>query len=341
MALDLLGNDAAILSGIENMTGEAYAMGIHGATKLQQVFSDAILMRRTYAGGNQNRVILGQSGTQKSYELWGQFTGGIHNRGNVGRYSGYELNNYGVIVGAEKKLSRRWFGGVALAYDNASVDLDDRYAQDDFDAFRVSLYGGYAGKNWYGSGYAGYAKNWHDVTRNNPVLGFRNTGKYDDNVFSNGVEFGRVARLYGGTQFIPSVGLHWIHLNSPSLMESGNAISALAVSKGSYDSVRLPIGARLNRTHYGERIAVTPEVRAFYIAELADESAGVTTAFASSLGSGSVFADSGSGGHNGANFGTGVTATIRNSFTLGVDYDYEIWENYDRHNLVGSMTYRW
>ena len=83
-----------------------------------------------------------------------------------------------------------------MAYDNASVDLDDRFAQDDFDAFRVSLYCGYAGKNWYGTG---YAKNWHDVTRNNPALGLRNTGKYDDNVFSNDVEFGRVARLYGGT----------------------------------------------------------------------------------------------------------------------------------------------
>ena len=25
----------------------------------------------------------------------------------------------------------------------------------------------------------------------------------------------------------------------------------------------------------------------------------------------------------------------------GDDYDYETWENFDRHNLVGSMTYRW
>ena len=113
------------------------------------------------------------------------------------------------------------------------------------------------------------------------------------------------------------------------------------MSKSNYDRVRLPIGTRLNRTLYGQRIAATPEIRAFYIAEPADESAGVTTAFASSLGNSTAFADRGSGGHNGATLGTGVTATIKNSFSLGVDYDYEIWENYDRHNLVGSMTYRW
>ena len=46
-ALDLLADDATTISGIENATGEAYAMGMHGATKMQQVFSDAILMRKT------------------------------------------------------------------------------------------------------------------------------------------------------------------------------------------------------------------------------------------------------------------------------------------------------
>ena len=83
----------------------------------------------------------------------------------------------------------------------------------------------------------------------------------------------------------------------------------------------------MNRTFCCGNVAVTHEVRAFYVAELADESASVATAFASSLGSGTTFADSGSGGHNGATLGAGVTAAISNRFTLGVDYDYEIWEN--------------
>lgn len=95
------------------------------------------------------------------------------------------------------------------------------------------------------------------------------------------------------------------------------------------------------RTFTSKRIAWTPEVRAFYVAELADTRAGLNTAFASSMGSGTAFADSGSSGRSGGMFGTGVTTQVTTRLSVGIDYDYEVWEHYDRHNLTGNVTVRW
>ena len=342
-ALDSLTDDAAVISGIENATGESYAMAMHGEVRLQQVFNDFILARKTYYRDDQHRVVLGQSARfgLTDNEIWGRFTGGSHDRSNIGRYSGYDLNSYGVAFGLEHKIGSRWFGGVAFGYDNARMELDDRFAKNSFEAFRTSLYGGYAGTRSYFSGYAGYAKNWHDVTRNNPALGFTNHGKYDDDIFSTGFELGMVRQLWENAQLIPSFGVHWVHLESPEFTESGSEVSALRLSKSRYNSVRVPIGARLNKTFAVRSISLTPEVRAFYVAELADSQSGVYTAFASSFGSGTAFADSGNGGHSGGMFGTGVMAQITDRLSMGLDYDCEVWENYDRHNLIGNVTYRW
>lgn len=344
-ALDSLGDDASVLSGIENSTGEAYAATILGTVNLQQVFNDSLLVRKTYNFPKRKHAVRGQCGSgldnRSDFELWGTFTGGLHDRGSIGRYSGYDLSNYGVAVGVERNFGSRWFGGVAFGYDNAHLKLDDRFAKDDFDAVRASLYGGYTARDWYLSGYAGYSKNWHDVRRNNPVLGFSNRGKYNDDVYSGGLELGRTFRSCNGFRFTPSVGVHWVHLENPGFNESGSAASALRISKSSYDSVRIPIGVRLDKTFKYGSIAWTPELRAFYVSELGDTGSGLNTAFVASPGTGSVYADSGKSGRNGGMFGAGLNAQITNCLSVGIGYDYEVWENYDRHNLSGNVTLRW
>jgi len=343
-ALDLVTDDASIISAIENATGEGYAMSMQSIASLQRVFNESLLTRKIYENHKQELVILGQNSfcnRLAKYEIWGRITGGSHDRSNIGRYSGYDLSHYGVSLGIEREIGARWFGGVALGYDHADLNLDDRFARNKFEAFRVSLYGGFTGRNRYTSGYIGYAKDWHDMRRNNPVLGFSNRGKYDDNVFSIGSEVGKILKWGDRNQLITSFGVHWIHLDNPDFTENGSSASALYLSKTQFDSVRMPVGARLNKTLTTHSISWTPEVRAFYVAELGDTRSGLDTAFVSSRRTGSALADSGNGGRSSATLGTGVMAQITNGLSMTLDYDYEIWEHYDRHNLVGNITYRW
>lgn len=65
-------------------------------------------------------------------------------------------------------------------------------------------------------------------------------------MLSTGIEIGHKLR-FERTNLTPSIGLHYIHLSSPSATETGTDGANLHVYGGKYDSLRLPVDARINR----------------------------------------------------------------------------------------------
>jgi hypothetical protein len=84
----------------------------------------------------------------------------------------------------------------------------------------------------------------------------------------------------------------------------------------------------------------TPEVRGFYVVELADDSAIVRTAFNSDRGV-SLFADSGAVGHHSFDFGLGFKGQITDRMYVRVDYDCEAYRHTTTNTVQAALGVSW
>lgn len=339
-ALANLADDPNVVAGaFAQLHGEMFATNAENAARMHRSFNERLVRMGRERDLSADCSPCGMVNESKR-TLWGTFSGDTLDRARIGRFSGLDLNTYGVAIGVEQQLNRRWFLGAAFGYDNATAKYDAFGARDESDIFRASIYGGFKGKRWYGIGHVGYGKNWHDTSRNIGFGNFSSTSKakYDDDMVSSGFELGRTYKI-GRGRLTPSFGLDYVHVSAPGFMERGGNGTNLVVASDNYDSLRLPIGARWNRDFKGRRIVWTPEVRAYYVPELLDRMISVQTGFA---GTTTRFAaESGDWGRHSGRFGVGMGAALTDRLSVRVDYDYEVWNHTDMHNVGGNVTYRW
>jgi uncharacterized protein with beta-barrel porin domain len=246
-----------------------------------------------------------------------------------------------VVVGLDRRVTRNVFAGVAFAYDNAYQSFSTIQSNSQIDAFRTTLYGGWRSGNVFADGYAGYTKNWHNTRRDINIGTFNEVAKskYSDNMFSTGLEIGQNLS-FGRSHLAPSVGFHYIHLSTPSITEAGAGDANLHVHSNSYNSLRMPIGARMSRDISSGGIVWTPEVRAFYICELLDTSARARTSFDGARGA-SFAADSGNWGRNSARFGAILNAGLTDRLNFRVDYDYEVFDHTAVSEFGATLGVNW
>jgi len=277
-----------------------------------------------------------------SLNRWASFTGDWQERGNIGDFSGYSLRSTGIVAGFDQRISRNAFAGVAFGYDNAYQRFNTIQAFDQIDVFRTMLYGGLKSGTVYADGYAGYTKNWHKTRRDIGIDAFEAVArsKYNDNMFSTGFEIGQRLSV-GRTHWTPSIGLHYIHLSTPSVTETGAGDANLHIQSNRYNSLRLPIGAKLSREFYSRNgIVWTPEARAYYIREMGDPSARVTTSF-NNVRPISFAADTGNWGRNSGRLGVGVNAQLTDRFNLRVDYDCEVYDYTSTSEFGATLGVTW
>jgi len=273
---------------------------------------------------------------------WGAFTGDYRERENIGRYSRYELRTVGVIAGMDTTVSRNMFVGVAFGYDNAYQNFKTIRSNNQIDVFRTALYGGWHSGETYIDGYIGYTKNWNKTRRDINIPGFSGIARsqFNDDMFSTGFEIGRKLPFVGRSHLTPSIGLHYIHLATPRVMESGAGVADLLAHSHHYNSLRLPVGAKLSRNFYDGGLVWTPEVRAFYIREMADASVRTGTSFAAVSGV-PFYAESGKWGRDSGRLGAGLNVQLSNWLNFRVDYDYEVYNHTASQELGATLGVRW
>jgi len=352
-ALSNLGGDPrGLAAAFAQLHGEVFSAGKQNMVKMQKSFLwqlPGVLDRYT---GSNDGIYRGQCDpceraagisppVNGNWNRWASFTGDWFERKSVGTASGYDLRSAGVAVGMDTKLSRNSFAGFAFAYDNAYQNFKSIQSSNQIDAFRAALYGGVRNGNTYADGYAGYTKSWNKTRRDINIGSFSGIArsKFDDDMFSTGFEIGRKL-AFGSGRLTPSIGLHYIHLSSPSVTESGAGDANLVIQSQSYNSLRLPIGARLSRNTWGGSVMWTPEVRAFYIREMADASVRTSTAFAGEAGV-PFYAESGNWGRNSGRFGVGLNAKLSDWLNFRVDYDYEVYDHTAASELGATLGVKW
>jgi len=163
-----------------------------------------------------------------------------------------------------------------------------------------------------------------------------------------GFEVGKRLNV-GAYRLTPSMSLHFMHLSSPSVTESGGGEADLLVHSGAYNSLRMPIGARLSReihlagtpAHPGiSGIVWRPEVRAYYVREMADASVRSATSF-SVVRDVPFYAESGNWGRNSGRFGAGLNAQLSNWLSARVDYDYEVYDHTSTNAFAATLGVKW
>ena len=328
--------------------GEVFAASQMNLVNMQRGFLNRIPSARYRLWNDRNGIFLGQSpcepcaGVPAKWNRWGTFTGDWLERKSVGTYSGYDLRGAGVVVGLDRNISRNSFGGVAFAYDNANQNFKTIRSNNQIDAFRTVFYGGMKSGKTYADGYAGYTKNWNKTRRDISIGTFEGVARsrFDDDMFSTGFEVGRKLS-FGNGRVTPSIGLHYIHLSSPKVTESGASDANLLVHSSSYNSLRLPVGVKFSQDSVGYGgIIWTPEARMFYIRELADASVRTGTSFAT-VSSIPFYAESGNWGRNSARLGVGLNAALSDWLNFRIDYDYEVYDHTTANWFGTTLGVRW
>ena len=327
----------ALANAFAQLHGEAFAASQMASAGMQQHFQQKLPSMKDRQWNNMNGTYLGQSSCERagdcvagrtSWTRWGSFTGDWLRQGSIDQSSGFDVRTAGVMVGADYRWTKNAFFGGAFGYDNAFQSFQSINSHHQMDVFRLALYGGVRDGNTYVDGYVSYAKNWHKTRRDINFANFEETvrSSYDDDLFSLGFELGRKFQY-----FTPSIGLHCIHVDTPSVTETGGSAS-LHISGNCYQSLRMPVGTKWSRDFFGGGIVWTPEVRTYYVREFADDSAIVRTSF-DSIRNVSFMANSGKLGRNSGRFGVGLGAKLSERVNFRVDYDYEVYE----HTAVGEL----
>jgi autotransporter-associated beta strand protein len=299
------------------------------------------------------RELFSQVNMPTLWNRWGTFTGDWRRRENIGQYSGYDFSSAGFAVGIDRTVTQKLLLGAAIGYDHGWQDFKSIRSRSRIEAFRTMLYGSFYSGNYFLDAYGGYTKNCHRTKRHinidsinfadNSLASFAATARsrYEDDMASVGLEFGRMFQL-SGTTLTPYVGLHGMILNSPSVTETGGDFANLHVAKSKYRSLQFPIGIRANKSFVGKYgVLWMPEMRASFAREFADDSARVWTSFAGAPGSESFYADSGRWGLHSGRVGGGVGALVANRFNFRFDYDYEIYSRMTVHSCGATLGVHW
>ena len=337
-----------VVQAFSELHGEIYETAIFAQADMQRQFNDLVLRRRIYCEhAREFKGLRAQSRDKRlgdslrpNRDVWVQFTGGGTFRSQIGKYSAYDMGRFGVATGLEQQVTRNFFSGLAFGYDQATLKLADMPSKDRLDAFRLSIYGGYHDDNDVSvMGYFGYAKNWHHVERQIAFLHGTALAAFNDDVLTTGIDIAKTFH-WNSLRFVPSAGLTLVNVQTPFVEESGVGGAGLLVKGNNYTSLRTPIGVRINSDLNVQRMRFTPEFRMFYISEMGTSRINSQTAFASAPMN--AFAvDSGVNGRGGFHIGVGLTAEILPRLSLGIDYDGELWDGYQRHDVGANATIRW
>lgn len=328
--------------------GEAYASSREASVRLQRRFikqlpsardryvvvmdnPDDVIWRGQAASSLGVMDLKGQScnnnsGNKVAFNRWADMNGDWLHRGKIksGQFSGYEISGGGVSLGFDTLIEEVLTFGIAFGYDYASQHFKNLRSNAHMNIFRLAGYGSYRYGPLYTNAYVGYTSNDYRVHRNIDIGNFNvsTLGKYDDGMFSAGLETGYILNL-GNSQLTSSIGLDYIISDGEDLTETGGAEANLHVELKSYQSVRIPIGLRWSRRCEGD-ILFIPEFRAFLIPELGDDSVHARTAF-DILRRYQFDASSGDWGRMSGQFGVGFKVAMSENFSFRLDYDYEVY----------------
>ena len=224
-------------------------------------------------------------------ERWGGFVNAGYNWGDVSQTAlqdGYDFSNWGVVAGADYRVSPGLAVGGAASYQKTTSDYSNNLGSVKADTFSLAAYGTYYDEGFYLDGLLSYGWINYDTVRtiniasNNPNVAPINAvataspeGSQWSLVFGGGYNFTQEAFT-----ITPFGRLGYLYVKNEAFSENEPVAGlGLAVDSRTVDSLQSALGVRLQRaigTSFG---VVTPYVTAQWNHEFLSDQSSITSKY--------------------------------------------------------------
>jgi outer membrane autotransporter protein len=336
--IDELSSAAEVETAMEALSAESQATTV--ATSMAAVgaynggmASRTSQMRTAMATANSP---FGPAGpTAMANSGWSAWANGFGTWGDQdGRkgFDGYEWDTYGGMVGIDKVVGNYVFG-LSTGYSNTDVDNDGvSDAETETETFHLGLYGTYSQDKWYLDAGMSYAHNWNDGKRKVAFTGFNRTAKSDYDAdsysfyFGGGYDFGT-----GNWSLVPNATLAYTYYDQDGYSEKNAAGANLTVKDYDQDSFTSTLGLNVGYT-FNETVRAT--FRTAWVHDYCDTQSEVK----SKVGAGKYVKTKGFDvDEDTFVFGCGLNAQLDENISAYLDYDYEIKDEFDSHNVTAGV----
>jgi fibronectin-binding autotransporter adhesin len=284
----------------------------------------------------------GNPGAKDKWGIWARAYGVPGYRDGDDPASQYDYAISGFSFGGDIRISEKFFIGISGGYSDTDIDFDSLNDTGDVSSYQGGLYGSYTNGPWYVDGLFSYAKNEYDTSREVLVGSINRSANadYDGDEYAFYAE-GGYGFKYPRIDFQPLIGLGVIRLDQDGYTESGAGSANLVVGEQNIKSVKSYLGFRASKTFQTEKGGdLIPEVHLAWAHEFSNDDYLVNARFAGST-AGSFVVEGDEPSRNSLILGLRLTAKIKESLDLSVNYDADLSDDHTAHAFTFGAIYRW
>jgi autotransporter-associated beta strand protein len=274
-----------------------------------------------------------------SFRAFMEPMGMVGNRlGDIDRF-GYSYNAYGVMTGADLKLSPEWIVGLAGSYLHSELNYNNGLGDVKIDSVRAGPFVGATFGRLLLDASVTVGYHWMDSDRNVNVPGFSSSlaqASYDAYDVSGYARAGYRLRLTRRTNLIPMASVDYTYFNNNNFAETGgNSATDLTVASNNISSLRSSVGLGLDTWVRIAGVKVVPEVSVAWIHEYLDDNK-ITATFADGVTPFTV--ESGSGKTDGVMAGAGFSVLFSRNISAFLRYSVDAVPKDMAHIFGVGMT---
>ncbi|MGX5775970.1 autotransporter domain-containing protein [Methylorubrum zatmanii] len=280
--------------------------------------------------------LTGTAPTTGDVSLWARALGGP---GSIGGRGGFDLNQAGVLVGADKQFDGALLGA-SFGYADGSTAALSSANRGWSSAYQGSVYGSLDLEPVFVDAVAAYT---HTDNRTSRGLVFGDLsrtaiGRFGGDDLSAAVKLGTRAR-FGALYAEPSLGLDWYRLSRDGFSEQGAGSAGLLSRSETQDIVQPSVGVRLSSAFLHDGILISPELRARYYRNVGDTVSLVTASLIGAPGAPFTTTFAGIGRDTGV-VSAGLTAQ-KETVQVFARYEAAVGSNLTAHLFAGGLRYAW
>ena len=286
---------------------------------------------------------------------WGGFMNISYNGGTVdetGNQTGYNFNNWGILAGADYRITDAFVLGGALGYSYTKSNYDFGLGSVKASTISGTLYGTYYVDRWYLDGSLSYGSVGYDTVRNftlpaSPAVGgipafvqrsATATASPDGNQWSASISAGY---NYAMDSYLitPFVRLGYIEVRNDSFQEDEpiNGMG-LAIDARTVRSLQSGLGARLSRAFSTAKGVVTPYFTAQWMHEFENSNSSITAKFVNDPANNFFFVPTDQPTRDYAIFAVGVQGQFQNGASAFLQLSTTAWlDNINVYSAIAGV----
>lgn len=267
--------------------------------------------------------------------FWLKPVGSWANQDDRKGVTGYDAKTYGMVIGADAKVSDAMRVGAAFSYMHSKVDNNTSTQNAKIDSYQAIVYGSQVlDANTEINLQADIGLNQNDGKRSIALTGATANSSFDTWTYHVGAGLGRTYAVNSQTTFTPSVRADYTKVQNDGYIETGAGILNLNVNKNDADELILAVDGKLTHA-IDERTKFTANLGLGY--DVLSEQSSITSSF---VGGGASFTTKGLDPSPWLiRGGLGMIITTNSAVEVTARYDIEHREDFN--NQTASVKARW